>query len=120
MDYHLELIYSKEKLTISREKWISALDFAKNNGWQPAGTYLDFNKELDLLWNDDFDEMYNLWMVLTSHNSCHEWEGSYTEKEDQIVTDNDSYELMLSLEISNDFSHLASFIGGTAFRICRD
>ncbi|MDY0361249.1 MAG: hypothetical protein RBR08_07340, partial [Desulforegulaceae bacterium] len=101
MNYHLESLISKEKFCLSEEQWINALEFAKNNGWDPAGTILDFENELDMLWDDSQSRMYNLWMVLTCHNSCHEWDGSYTEKQNQIVSDNDSYELMLSLEISN-------------------
>jgi|AntRauTorckE6833_2_1112554.scaffolds.fasta_scaffold22628_2 hypothetical protein len=119
MTYHLELVSSKEKLSISEDKWHKALNFAKENGWIPQGTVLDFEKELDLLWNDSHDRMYNLWMVLTSHNACCEWNGSYTEKEDQTVLDNDSYELMLSLEISDEFADIAAFISGVSFRILR-
>lgn len=119
MDYHLELINSKEKFIISSDSWLKALEFAKENGWNPAGTIIEFEKELDQLWNDSQDKMYNLWMVLTSHNSCHEWSGSYIEKENQVVLDNDSYELMLSLEMSDEFMELANFIGGVSFRILK-
>ncbi|MGE4518754.1 MAG: hypothetical protein AB7E04_04530 [Desulfobacteraceae bacterium] len=119
MNYHLESLISKEKFIISKEKWLKALEFARQNGWTPAGTALDFDTELDILWNDDQDRLYNLWMVLASHNACHEWEGSYTEKEDQIVLPEDSYELMLSLEMSDEFMELASFIAGVSFRILR-
>lgn len=119
MNYHLELIYSKEKFEISKEKWVRALGFAKENGWQPAGTYLDYDTELDDFWDEDQGNMYQLWMVLTALNSCHEWNGNYTEKRNQIVSDKDSYELMLSLEINDEFLDLAVFIGGTSFKICR-
>jgi hypothetical protein len=119
MNYHLESLISKEKFTISDEKWIKALDFARENGWQPLGTILDFESELDILWNDSQDRMYNLWMVLTSHNACHEWDGNYIQKQDQIVSDTDSYELMLSLEMSEEFRELASFISGIPFKILR-
>lgn len=120
MNYHLESVISKEKFTITEEKWCKALQFAKENGWNPLGTILDFENELDTLWDDSHDKMYKLWIVLTCHNSCHEWEGSYTEKQNQIVIDNDSYELMLSLEMSQDFIELAQFIAGISFKILKD
>lgn len=120
MEYHLEQLYSKEKFSISQSKWLKALNFAKDMGWHPAGTVLEFEKELDDLWDEDQSRMYNLWMVLMSQNACTQWEGSYTEKENQIITDTDSYELMLSLEMSEEFVDLAGFIGGTAFRILKE
>ncbi|MCB9481381.1 MAG: hypothetical protein H6681_06200 [Desulfobacteraceae bacterium] len=120
MNYHLESLISKEKFIISKEKWLKALEFAKQNGWSPLGTILDFESELDLMWNEDQSRMYNLWMVLTCHNSCHEWEGSYTEKENQIISDTDSYELMLSLEMSDEFAELAQFVAGISFRILKE
>ncbi|MDY0131916.1 MAG: hypothetical protein RBR53_04530 [Desulforegulaceae bacterium] len=119
MNYHLESLITKEKFIISEEKWLKALEFAKKTHWQPLGTVLDFETELDLLWDDNQDRMFNLWMVLASHNACVEWEGSYTEKQNQIVLDNDSYELMLSLEISEEFIDLANFISGVSFRILK-
>lgn len=119
MEYHLEQLYSKQKLSISKTQWLKALEFAKSTGWEPTGTVLEFERELDDMWDEEQGKMYNLWMVCISQNACTQWDGNYTDPEDQIITDNDSYELMLSLETSEEFIELAGFIGGTAFRILK-
>lgn len=109
-----------EFYSIDDEEWIRVLDEARRGDWAPEGTYLDFEYELDTMWDDMFSYDYRLLLTLTAHMRCLEWNGAnYTDTENQIVSDNDAYNMYVALMYSDVDQAFLDFISAGGFRICQ-
>ena len=100
--------------------WEKAMEFAENSGWEPEGTFFDFEFEVDNHVDGQHDEMYNLFMLILQYQRRNEWDGNYTEMENQVVTGTDAYYFSLALGDTPDFSLLVEFLRKGSFRICSD
>ena len=67
------------------------------NGWDEEGTQYDFSYEVDEEYDAMVDYLYNLWMILHLSREMFAWDGNYTEKKNQVVSDSDAYYLMQAL-----------------------
>jgi len=97
--------------------WVRVIDLAREEGWQPDGTMYNFDSRVDELTDEMYDPLYNLFFVVMCFNEIWQWEGSYTEKENQIVTDEDAYYLRLALQGTGTDEELMRFLEKGSFRI---
>lgn len=120
MPYHLVNTETFEYYFCDDEVWISALKYAEENDWQPAGTYYDFVYDTDDICFDIDDQLIYLYTLYMNQNDQHEWDGNYTEKRNQIVTYEDILYLPLCLKGSGAPAELIEFIEKGCFRICSE
>ncbi len=99
--------------------WHSALESARDREWDPEGTALDFQYQLDQAWDDTVDYTVNLMLMIQVHMSVLGWNGSYTEKENQIISESDAYSLYRSLDETFAGADLLKLLAGGAVRICK-
>lgn len=120
MAYLFISIDSGEHLCCEEKVWIDAFEAAKADGWKPDGTmydiYYDMDEELDLI-EDDNRKLHTLVVAM---NNVYAWDGSYTEKRNQIVTYDDAYYMAMSLKCAGVDPELCAFVEKGSFRICSD
>jgi len=97
--------------------WISILELAKSHGWQPKGSRYDISFELDENIADEDDDMMKLFTWVSLNSRFINWDGNYIEKENQIVTERDAFNLMNSLKNSFIDEKFMEFLMGGSFRI---
>ena len=101
-------------------EWIDAFDAAKTDGWVPDGTLYDaefvIDEELDYI----DDENQKMFTIVNAMRETFVWEGSYTDKCNQIVTYEDSIYLAMSIKSAGITGALLEFIQKGSFRICSD
>lgn len=100
------------------EEWRNALDSARERDWEPEGTRIDFQFQVEEVWDDRFDYTWNLKRMLEVHMMAMGWDGNYTEKENQIISESDAYALYCSLDETLVSRALLELLGGGAVRIC--
>lgn len=120
MGYRLRNIDTGESYCCSDEFWIDALKSAAENGWQPKKTMLSLDKEIDDAFDENYGTMYNLYVVLSSHARCIEWDGNYKEKEYQIVSRIDACNMMEELIYCGADPGFLDFLSKGAFEIGPD
>jgi len=105
--------------TCAKEEWASLLDAARAHGWEEEGSKYDFEYQMDEYTDTHYDYLYNLWMIFYASREWHEWNGSYLEAKNQIVSESDAYFLMKALEkVEGVGSDLLAFLSEGSFRIC--
>jgi len=97
MGYRFINIRTGETYSCPNEFWLDILKAASENGWKPKGTRLSLEREIDDTFDDSFGRMYNLFLVISAHARCLEWDGNYTEKEYQVVGQEDIANLLEEL-----------------------
>lgn len=97
--------------------WLHILDIAKKCGWKPEGTRFDFSYALDEFIDDNDEPMYKLFILITVNNRFIDWNGSYVEKDDQIVMESDVKNLLNSLIGSTVDTGFIDFLAQGSFRI---
>lgn len=115
--YILVNLYNDDGYVCSDDLWISLLDLAQSYGWKPKGTRYDFIHEMEECSEDNDDEMTSLFTLISINNRRLEWNGSYSEKENQIVRKSDAVNLYQALKITGIDPELLSFIKQGSFRI---
>ncbi len=120
MGYILRNIASGSTISLSDNEWPALLDLALNQGWDPDGTTYDLLLELDLQSDDDCDIEYNTFIYITLNHRFLVWDGSYIEKENQIVSDDDAYYLMKAIENIPAQELIITFLKLGAFRISEE
>lgn len=120
MGYKFENIATHQSYTCSDGRWRLLLETARTNGWDEEGTRYDFTYEVDEIYDPMIDYLYNLWMIFHLSREMFEWDGNYTEKKGQVVSESDAYYLMQALAsaIGPDERGLADFLNSGSFRIC--
>ncbi len=106
-----------ERCECDERSWEEALRLAKENGWEPEGTRIDFDNEIERQWDDRSDYGWNLLMMLGIHMMRLRWDGNYVDREHQVVPEPDSYGLYRALEGSGVGGELLSFIRKGPFYI---
>lgn len=118
MAYRLQNIATGTVFACEDGAWHRALAAAKDEGWHPAGSRYDFEFQLDEYCDHKLGSMMNLYIVLQLHMDHVNWKGSYTDRENQIVTDDDAAEFHYCLRAAGVEPAILAFIDGGAFRIC--
>jgi hypothetical protein len=122
MSYLFQQLESHRTLACSDEEWNRCLAEARRNGWDEEGTQYDFSYQVDEEYDAMVGYLYNLWMIMHLSREMFAWDGNYTEKKNQVVSDSDAYYLMQALAetwLSEDRG-LLEFLGTGSFRICGD
>jgi hypothetical protein len=120
MPYRLEQIQTHRTLTCSDDEWLACLAEARRNGWDEEGTQYDFAYQVDEEYDAMVDYLYNLWMIMHLSREMFAWDGNYTEKKNQLISDSDAYCLGQALAgtwQSGDRG-LLEFLGEGPIRIC--
>lgn len=120
MSYHFINIDTGEYLYCDDHVWINALETAKNNGWDPYGTLYDMAYDIDDECEFIEDEAAVMFAVIFTMRNASEWNGSYTEKRNQVVDFNDTVYLTEALEGTDTDPELIEFIDKGEFRICAE
>lgn len=100
-------------------EWLKAIDAALSRDWEPEGTKIDVHYQVEELWEEYLDYTWNLMRMCEVHMMAITWEGSYTEKEDQIISESDAYALYCTLDETLVSRALLDLLAGGAVRICR-
>lgn len=98
MAYTFQNINTNQTCCCGDEDWVRYLDDARAAGWEAEGTIFDFAREVDDSYDDMNDYLFNLWMIIHVSREMFEWDGNYTEKKNQLISESDAYYLMLALE----------------------
>jgi hypothetical protein len=122
MPYQLQQIHSHRIFTCSDDEWLACLDEARRNGWDEEGTQYDFSYQVDEEYDGGVDYLYNLWMILHLSREMLAWDGNYTEKKNQLISDSDAYYLRQALDETwrPEDRGLLDFLGEGPIRICSE
>ncbi|MEJ5362784.1 MAG: hypothetical protein WHV26_12055 [Spirochaetota bacterium] len=116
--YMLQNMYDSSVYLCQERIWHQIIDTAFQRGFQPVGTRLDYYYELDLVWDDETTFMEKIFMSIMTHARCLNWNKyNFKDRENQIVCDEDSSELLYVLQdiLPQD---LKDFFSKGSFRIC--
>ena len=105
-------------LPVQRRYWLAILETAKKLGWKPEGTRYDLLYQIDELYEEGADAMYNMFIVVQVSQWYNSWDRNYTDRENQIVTGEDAKYMRLNLENSGVNPRFLDFLAKGAFRIC--
>lgn len=103
----------------NHEKWQHILTTARDNGWKPQGTILDyeFQYQLEVYRYEDLNEEGHTVIKRQVRDRCRGWQGGYLTPEYQVITDEDARGLREALHRTNVPSDLLLFLSYGAFRI---
>jgi len=120
MAYLFEQLETHRTITCEEDEWLLFLAAARSNGWDEEGTRYDFPYQVEEEFDSMTDYLYNLWMILHLSKEMFAWDGNYTEKRNQIVSDSDAYYLAQALTGARQLKDrdLLEFMEAGAFRIC--
>lgn len=118
MKYSLVSIEKGQAYHCEEEAWKEILYLAENNGWEPEGTVLELNFEIEENWDPDMTYVETVFIVIQSHMKCIEWDGNYTDTENQVVTDSDVGQMLWALDGIDIDDGLAQVMEAGSFRIC--
>ena len=122
MAYLFEQLETHRTITCEEDDWLGYLAAARGNGWDEEGTQYDFPYQVDEEYDPMVDRLYNLWMIFHLSKEMIAWDGNYTEKKNQVVSESDAYYLAQALSgvwQSEDRS-LLQFMESGGFRIRAD
>ncbi len=122
MSYTFLNINTLQTFTCGDDLWIGHLESARANGWDEEGTRFDFTCEVDDAYDPMVDYLYNLWMIFYVSREMFAWDGNYTGKKNQVVSESDAYCLMQALEKewTSPDRGLLDFLNSGPFRIVRE
>jgi hypothetical protein len=118
MSYTLKSINHPDHYRCDDEFWLGLLETARRSGWRPEGTRYDLAWQIDELFDEGADDMYNLFMVVLATQWRNSWDGNYHERENQFLTDEDVHYLKLALEGAGVNPSFMAFLDRGSFRIC--
>ena len=104
---------------ISQDVWLDILSRARDNGWRPKGTILDFDFQYNYATSafEELDEDMKNRMADDIESRCRDWPGGYATGEFQLVTEDDAAVLVRALETVDVPRDLRNFLMLGAFRI---
>jgi hypothetical protein len=122
MPYLLQQLESHRTVTCSNEEWLRCLAGACANGWDGEGTEYDFPYQVDEEYDDMVDYLYNLWVIMHLSREMFAWDGNYTDKKNQVVSESDAYYLAQALADARPPADrgLLDFLLQGSFRICAE
>lgn len=115
--YILINLNTNDGISCSNELWATILSTGRKYGWKPEGTVYDFIFELDDTFDEDDDALLQALTVIMINNRRLDWNGSYLEKENQIVTNSDAEALCLAIKNTGLDPDIILFIQQGSFRI---
>ncbi|MFW5770117.1 MAG: hypothetical protein ACOCX9_01650 [Spirochaetota bacterium] len=118
MKYYLVSIEQDLTFTCEEGTWKEILQLAENNGWDPEGTILELNYEIEENWDPDMTYAETVFIVIQSHMKCLEWDGNYTDTENQVVKDSDAGQMLWALDGIDIDDGLEQLMEAGSFRIC--
>ncbi len=118
MTYVFASLDGRKRAECGEKEWKAALDSARARDWDPEGTRIDFQFQVDEVWDERFDYTWNLKRMLEVHMMATGWDGNYIEKENQIISESDAYALFCSLDETLVSRALLELLAGGAVRIC--
>ncbi len=98
--------------------WLEILDLARQAGWEGEGTTIDFERELNTVWDEKQDYLYNLLLMIRIHMQRVDWNRNYIDKVNQLVSDSDAYNLHYYLAGKGIDPSFMGFIECGSFYIC--
>jgi len=118
MNYYLISISDASVYTCSEELWLDVLSLARKMDWEPEGTYIDIQMEIDDVWDERQNYDMNLFLICNSHMKSLEWDNSnYIDKSGQVVTESDAYNMYMALNGTDTDMNLLEFLKKNGFRI---
>jgi len=120
MAYHLLNVETSEYYYCDDHEWADAIETAKENDWEPDGTFFDIVYETNDHCFDSDDPGYWMFTFSAYGKESREWDGNYIEKRNQIVMYEDSIYLAISLDGTGVSTELIEFIRKGSFRICSE
>ena len=120
MRYILVNIDSGEPFFCEGEGWPSMLASARERGWEPEGTRYDFFRGLEDHFDEGDDEMGRLFTLIQVNDRLLGWDGNYLDKENQVVTEDDAWNLRSALRLTPVKDDILRFLGKGSFRIAAD
>ena len=122
MAYVLRNVETGKTIQVEDEVWRALLKEAGENGWDPEGTRLDVPAMIDDMCCevDDlgYDANANTWIMLQIMSFEGQWDGNYTDKENQIVGDGDGAMISYCLSGCDYDDELVDFLCEGEFMIC--
>jgi hypothetical protein len=118
MTYVFASLDGRKRAECGEKEWKAALDSARARGMEAGRNEIDFQFQVDEVWDDRFDYTWNLKLMLEVHMMATGWDGNYTEKENQIISESDAYALFCSLDETLVSRALLELLAGGAVRIC--
>lgn len=117
MAYVFASLDGLKRVECGEEEWRKALEEAGSLGWSPEGTRFDFQYQVEEIWDGGLDYAWNLLRMVETHMMALGWNGNYTEKENQIISESDAYELSLYIDSAIVGQELLDLLGEGAVRI---
>ncbi len=119
MKYILLHIKNGASITITESQWLTILETAQKEGWAPEGTRFDLLFEIDEAFEENDDEACRLFSYLTLSTENTEWDGNYTDRANQIISESDAYYLFKAIEDVIDNPPLHELLKTGSIRICK-
>lgn len=120
MAYHLLNIETSEYYNCDDDVWVTSIEIAKENGWEPDGTLFDIIYDAVDKCYDVENELYYYFALVISRNEAIQWDGNYIEKKNQFLCYEDTIYLAMNLDGTGVSSELIDFIRKGSFRICSE
>ncbi len=118
MAYVFASLDGARRVECGDSEWHSVLETARGRDWEPEGTTIDYEFQVEEVWDDKNDYTWNLMLAFQAHMMALGWNGSYTEKENQVISESDAYALYLSLDRTSADGALLELLSAGAVRIC--
>ncbi len=118
MAYTLKSLGTPDFYRCNDDIWLAILETAKKLGWKPEGTRYDLVYQIDELFDEGADAMYNMFVVVQVTQWFNSWDRNYTDRENQVVSGDDAHYMRLNLENSGVDPRFMDFLSKGAFRIC--
>lgn len=118
MNYYLISISDGSTYACSEKFWLDVLSLARGRDWEPEGTYIDIQMEIDDVWDERQNYDMNLFLIASSHMKSLEWDkNNYTDKSGQVVAESDAYNMYVALNGTDTDPKLLEFLKKNGFRI---
>lgn len=115
--YYFQNIDTGTIIRCEERVWLELLAAALEAGWEPEGTVYDFVTAVDETIDEAFDEMTQLYLLLTVYHRRNGWDGNYRERENQVVNGEDACSFADALRAVEVDPALLGFFNAGGFRI---
>ena len=103
----------------TRDQWEKILLIAREGGWNPLGTILDFefHFQLEASAYGELDKNGHAEIAIKALDRCRNWQGGYRTPEYQVVVDEDTQRMAQALHGADTPPGFLEFLSLGAFRI---
>lgn len=99
-------------------EWERLIGLARERGWSPEGTQLDYRFECFMKIDDDDEPDDAFFEAICIQQYCLGWDGNYLDPMNQVVSADDVYDLLPALMDAGAPPDLLCVLRDGAFRIC--